>query len=589
MAMESGEHGNTVRFGVFQLDLDAHELRKNGVRVRLEDKLFQLLGILLDKAGRVVTRRALREQLWPDTHVRYEQGLNTAVNKLRESLGDSAQSPRFIETLPRVGYRFIAPVERGGKREANSEKKMLLVLPFQNLGADAGQEYFADGLTEEMISRLAQLNPRKIGVMARTSTMQYKGTNKTIAEIAQELNVSHVLEGSVRKEGDRLRITAQLIDAADQAHVWSGSYEHTVSEIFRAQDDVARSVGRALSVELLGGGGSREDTADPRAHEAYLRGRFLWGQRTEGSLKKALEEFSRALELAPRFARAYSGIADCSSMLCWYGAFTPSEAGPRAAWAADRAVELDASLAEGHGSLGIVRYWFEWNWRGAEEEFLRATELNPSFAQAHLWYAALLNSLGRHEEAAVEQRRAQELDPFSPVIAMNAADPLFFAGRYEEAARHLRGLLEQAPNFFPALFNLGRVYVQMGKQEEAITAFEKAVRLSGNREGLPALAHALAAAGRAEEARAILTKVAADTRGRYMAAPMIARIFLGLGEIDECFSWLQKGIEERSCWMVFLKADPVYEPIRKDSRYAELLARCGFSAAKAMTAGPNGR
>jgi TolB-like protein/Flp pilus assembly protein TadD len=568
--------GSIVRFGTFEVDLESRELRKQGLHVRLEEKPFRILELLLEQAGRVVTRRALREKLWPDTHVGYDQNLNTAVNKLRELLGDSAQSSRFIETLPRLGYRFIAPVAIPAGSPSLVAKKMLAVLPFENLGGDPEQEYFADGLTEEMISHLGQLDPRRLGVIARTSAIQYKNTRKSITEIASELKVSYVLEGSVRCEGNGARITAQLIEALDQTHLWSASYNRDLRDILSVQADVARQVGRALSLELLAEDVSKSPVFPPAAHEAYLRGRFYFGQRTEEGLKRAISYFETALSIEPNCARSYSGIADCCGLLSWFGALPPKIAGQKAAAAAKRAIEIDASLSESHASLALVRFWYDWNWEAAEEEFLRAIELNPSYTSAYQWYAAYLNTQGRFEEAQAAQKSARELDPFSLILNMNVADPLFFSRQYDDAVQQLVTLLEHEPRFFPALFQLGRVYVQMGMYEEAIAAFERALQFSRQQEALPALAHAYALAGRTKEARTILEEMKNDKTGRYVASPMIARIHLGLGEFETALDWLEKGLEERSYWMVFLKNDPVYDPIRSHPRFGELLKLTGL-------------
>jgi TolB-like protein/Flp pilus assembly protein TadD len=568
--------GSIVRFGTFEVDLESRELRKQGLHVRLEEKPFRILELLLEQAGRVVTRRALREKLWPDTHVGYDQNLNTAVNKLRELLGDSAQSSRFIETLPRLGYRFIAPVAIPAGSPSLVAKKMLAVLPFENLGGDPEQEYFADGLTEEMISHLGQLDPRRLGVIARTSAIQYKNTRKSITEIASELKVSYVLEGSVRCEGNGARITAQLIEALDQTHLWSASYNRDLRDILSVQADVARQVGRALSLELLAEDVSKSPVFPPAAHEAYLRGRFYFGQRTEEGLKRAISSFETALSIEPNCARSYSGIADCCGLLSWFGALPPKIAGQKAAAAAKRAIEIDASLSESHASLALVRFWYDWNWEAAEEEFLRAIELNPSYTSAYQWYAAYLNTQGRFEEAQAAQKSARELDPFSLILNMNVADPLFFSRQYDDAVQQLVTLLEHEPRFFPALFQLGRVYVQMGMYAEAIAAFERALQFSRQQEALPALAHAYALAGRTKEARTILEKMKNDKTGRYVASPMIARIHLGLGEFETALDWLEKGLEERSYWMVFLKNDPVYDPIRSHPRFGELLKLTGL-------------
>jgi TolB-like protein/tetratricopeptide (TPR) repeat protein len=567
-----------LKFGTFEIDLRSREVRKRGLRVRLEEKPFQILELLLEKAGNVVTRRTLRDKLWPDTHVGYEHNLNTAINKLRELLGDSAHSPRFVETVPRRGYRFIAPLEMPERPSLVPAKKMLAVLPFENLSGDAEQEYFADGLTEELISQLGQLNPRRLGVIARTSAVLYKGTKKSVSEIAKELKVDCVLEGSVRRAGKRARITVQLIEAWDQTHLWSASYDRELRDVLGVQNDVAQQVGKALAVELLPEPQANSRTVDPVAHEAYLRGRFFCGQRTEEGLKKAIGSFETALSIEPTCARSYSGMADCYGLLCWFGAYAPRIAGEKASAAANRALEIDASLSEPHASLALVKYWYEWDWEGAEKEFRRAIELNASNAVAHLWYASYLNTMGRLEEARNIQRVAQELDPLSLMIHMSAADPLFYARQYEGAIAHLRQLLEQEPRFFPALFNAGRAYVQKGMYGNAILAFEKAVQLSGNREGLPALAHAYAVSGRTHEARKLLQELLNDSSGRYVASPMIARVYLGLGEINEALQWLGKGFEERSYWMIFLKMDPVYDTIRGDTRFKELLKRVGLDS-----------
>jgi len=382
----------------------------------------------------------------------------------------------------------------------------------------------------------------------------------------------------VRCSENRVRITVQLIEAATQTHLWAASYDHDMRDILALQNDVARQVGKALAIELLPAPSAAHPSPDPAAHEAYLRGRFYFGQRTEDALKKAIQSFETALSIERNCARSYSGIADCYSLLCWYGAYAPSEAGPKAAAAANRAIAIDGALCEPHASLALVKYWYEWNWKQAEKEFLRAIELNASYATAHLWYASYLNTMGRLEEATVVQRAAREMDPLSLVINMSAADPYFFARDYDRALAHLRLILEQAPRFFPALFNIGRVYVQKGMYGNAILAFEKAVALSGNREGLPALAHAYALAGRTEEAKTILQELKNTADGRYLASPMIARIHLGLGECDQAFEWLNKGVDERSFWSIFLKMDPVYDPIRTDTRFKNLLKRVGLDS-----------
>ena len=559
-----------LRFGTFEVDPGSHEIRKHGLRISLEGKPFEILMTLLENPGRVVTRKTLRQRLWPDSFVGYEHSLNTAVNKLRETLGDSSTNPRYVETLPRLGYRFIATVEKLGRAQAAGAKTMLAVLPLDNLSGDPQQNYFIEGLTEELISQLGQLNPKKLGVIARTSSALYKNSPKSIREIGEALHVDCLIEGSVRLEKKRVRITLQLIQTSDQTHVWAASYDHDLRQLLSIQRDVAEEVAKALALELLAGSGPKPVAANPEAHEAYLQGRFYCGQRSEEALKKAMTHFEEALLLDPNCARACSGIADCCTLLTWFGALWPREAGSRAEKAAARALEIDPTLGEAYASLALARFWHGWDWKGAEEMFLRAIELNPSYAMARQWYASLLNSRGRLDEAQIQMLRAREIDPHALIIQMNMADAPFFARDYQKAADILSSLLANVPQFFPALFNLGRAYVQWGRYTDAIGCFEKAIKFSGNREGQPALAHAYALAGQKEKARTLLDSLLGDSSGRYIASPMIARIYLGLGDIDQAFEWLRKGHQERSYWMVFLKMDPVWDPIRNDARFREL-------------------
>jgi TolB-like protein/Flp pilus assembly protein TadD len=566
-----------VKFGTFEVDLHAREVRKHGMHVRLEEKPFRILELLLERPGKVVTRRTLRDSLWPDTHVGYEHSLNTAINKLRELLGDSAQSPRFVQTIPRQGYRFIAPVEAAKPPNTPDGKHMLVVLPIENLSGAPDQDYFADGLTEELIAQLGQLNPARLGVIARTSAFLYKRTNKPVSEIGRELGADCVLEGSVRSAGKRVRITVQLIETHRQTHLWAESYDYELQDVLGMQHDVALQVGAALKLELLTAHPAGAIEFDPAAHEAYLRGRFFCGQRTETSLQKAIGLFEEALAIEPNCAHSLSGIADCSALLCWFGAHAPRVGGTRAAAAAERAIAIDPQTSEAHTSLALVKFWYEWDWASAESEFQRAIELNPSYAMAHLWYASFLNALGRLEEARAEQHAAQELDPLSPMIHMNRAEGDYFARDYDRAITHLRSLLEPAPPFLPAQFNLGRAYLQKGMYRDAVMAFEQTFEFSGNRGCLPALGQAYARAGRPDDARRILRELANDSSGRYTPATCIAWVHLGLGDADAAFEWLERGIEERSFWTVFLKVDPVYDALRGEKRFANLLWRAGLS------------
>jgi TolB-like protein/Flp pilus assembly protein TadD len=574
-----GSH-SLVRFGVFEVDLDLGEVRKQGMKVKLHRQPFEILAKLLARAGEVVTREELRKQLWPgNTFVDFEHSLATAIGKIRESLGDSVVSPRFVETVPRTGYRFIAPLETVESFQVfprGNGKIRLAVLPFENLSADPEQEYFSDGLTEEMISQLGQLNPKRLSVIARTSSMKYKRAQKSIEEIGRELNVEYILEGTVRRSASRLRITAQLIHVRDQIHLWAESYDRHFEDIFSVQQEVARKVAASLILELLPEHTKQPLTMKPSAYEAYLRGRYSGSQWDEDGLKTAIGWFQEALVRDTEFALAYSGIADCYSMLGWFGALASQEAGQKARSAATRAVELHEWLGEAHASLALVRLWYDWDWPGAEIEFQRAIALNPNSALVHHWYALFLNVTGRTDEATAEQHIAQELDPLSLTIALNTADAYYFGRQYDQAIERLRSVLNREPQFAPAYFNLGRVYTQKRMFQEAIGAFEKAMQLSGNHEAMPALAHALALAGATAEPKAILEQLKSVPGDRHMPSPLIALIYLGLGEKEGALQWLERGLAERSCWLIFLKMDPVYDELRSDRRYSRILQLMGF-------------
>ncbi len=573
-----------IRFASFEVDLGAGELRKHGLRIRLPEQALQVLATLLERPGELVTRSELRTRLWPDrTYVDFDHGLNKAVNRLRTALGDSAANPRFVETIARRGYRLLVPVVGGPLPAARTSPRRirLAVLPFENVSADAEQEFFSDGLTEEMITELGRLSPAQLGIIGRTSAMQYKQSGKRIDQIGQELNVDYVLEGSVRLEQKRARITVQLIHVGDQTHLWAQSYDRALADIFQVQREVAQGVANSLAFELLPDSPLRSRRAVPEAYEDYLRGRYFWNRGTDSDARLAIECFERALDSDPHFALAYSGIADCYGRLVWFSAMPPLEAGPRAKAVATRALEIDPNLGEGRASMALVRFWYEWNWLEAEREFRRATELRPNYADVHNWYAAYLNVMGRFREAAAEQRLAEELDPLSLTIAMNAADPYYFARRYGPAIESLKLVLSREPRFPAAYFNLGRAYSQNGMYDEAIAAFESAAQLSGNRQASAALAFAYGRAGRVAGARKILADMEQLAAVRYVSSPQLALIYLGLGETDQALDRLEQGFEEKSYWMIYLKADPVYDDLRAHPRFIRLMERLGFASSAA--------
>jgi TolB-like protein/Flp pilus assembly protein TadD len=567
-----------VRFGVFEADLASGELRKHGHRLRLPEQAFQILVMLLARPGAIVTRAELRERLWPGrTFMDFDHALNKAVNVLRSALGDNAVNPRFVETVARRGYRFVAPV-MSEPAPALPQRIRLAVLPFENVTADAEQEFFGDGLTEEMISELGQLSPGRLGIIARTSAMQYKRSGKRADEIGKELNVDYLLEGSVRRVETRARITVQLIHACDQTQLWAQSYDRELADIFQVQREVSRRVADSLAVELLPEHAAR-DIVRPDAHEAYLRGRYFWNRGSEADATIAIEFFETALKLDDCYALACSAMADCYGRLVWYGTLTPSVGGEQAKASATRALDLDPDSGEAHSSMALVRFWYDWDWVEAEREFRRATELKPNHADAHNWYAAYLNVMGRLDEAAAEQRIAEELDPLSLTIAMNAADPFYFSRRYDPAIEHLQNVLKREPRFFPAHYNLGRALGLKGLWPEALASFDAAARLSGNRMASAALGYACASNGMMEEARKIQRELEELSRERYLPTPQMALLYLGLNEPERALDMLEQGLEQRSYFMIYLNADPVYDSLRAHPRFTRLLEKLNFGPA----------
>jgi TolB-like protein/Tfp pilus assembly protein PilF len=492
---------------------------------------------------------------------------------LRHALRDDAVNPRFVETVARRGYRFLAPV--AGEPARAPHRIRLAVLPFDTVGSDAEQEFFGDGLTEEMISELDQLSPSRLGIIARTSAMRYKQSSKGIDEIGHELNVDYILEGSVRRLENRVRITVQLVHVRDQTHLWAQSYDRQLADVFQVQRDVASHVADSLAFELAPEF-DRGRIAPPQAHDAYLRGRFFWSQGGESGARRAIEYYQRALQLDPSYALAWSAVADGYNRLVWYGALSPADGGEQARNAAAKALEFGPVLGEAHNSLALVRFWYQWQWEQAEDRFRSAAELAPNYADTHNWYAAYLNVMGRFDEAAEEQRVAEELDPLSLTIAMNAADPHYFSRRYDLAIECLQSVLDREPRFVPARYNLGRVYAAKGEYHLALPEFEAAVRASGNPQASATLASALARTGRTDEAKRILQELEALAQARYIPATQLALVYLGLGMRDRALDLLEAGVRERCYWTIYLNADPMFDDLRSHARFIRLLEKLRF-------------
>ncbi len=571
----------TVRFGTFSVDLRSGELYKQGRKIRLQQKPFQILALLLERPREVVTREELRQRVWaPDTFVDFDHSLKTAISKIREALGDSAESPRYVETLSRRGYRFIAAVAKLPAAAPPEERIRVAVLPFENLSNDREQEYFSDGMTEEMIAQLGSLQPQRLAVIARTSAMRYKHTDKRLDQIGQELNVEHIVEGSVRRAGDRVRITAQLVRVSDQTHLWAHSYERDLRDILALQSEVAQAISNEIRVKLTPQHWVRSVSALPanrQAYEAYLRGRYCWSKRTREGIQRSVDYFLQAIAHDPHYALAYAGLADGYRILAVCGWLAPSVVQQKALAAARRALEIDGRLSEAHKALGAVRFRFDWEWKESEAELQRALELNPSDADAHRVYALYLQALGRVEEAIAEVERARELDPLSLLMETALGRALYMARRFEAAIAQCRKALELDPDYVPARFNLGRLLVETGKAREAIGVFKKASK-RGEVLYLAALGYAYARAEEEEQARGVLMQLEELARHSYVSAYEVAKIHVGLGEKAEALEWLERAYAERAVGLVAVKVDPVFDPLHSDQQFQGLLRRMALPA-----------
>jgi TolB-like protein/DNA-binding winged helix-turn-helix (wHTH) protein len=605
-----------VHFGIFQIDLKARELHKAGVKVKLQEQPFRVLALLVERAGQVVTREELRQRVWPtDAYVAFDQGLNNAIKKVRDALGDSADSPRFVETLARHGYRFVAPVGalpqrhsepqvRSGLRShwkfafiglasasllaalaywawhrsnagAPTEKVILAVLPFDSLGHDPDQEFFSDGLTEEMIAQLGKLNPERLTVISRGSVARYKDSRLAANQIGGELHADYLVQGSVRRSADRVRITVQLIQVRDQTDLWAESYDRELKDILTLQDSVSRTIANQIHITLTPGQRTRlrGGNLEPEAYEAYLKGRYYWNKRTGEGLQKALVYFQQAINRDSTYGAAYSGLADCNSGLAWHGFKSPAEALPIANAAALRAIEIDPQSAEAHASLGLV-LTHRWDWAGAEAEFKQALRLDPRYANAHHWYGDYLSIMGRHDEALLEARQALELDPLNLMIGTWVGRRYYLAGKYDLAIEQGRNTEELDANFAAAHLLLGENYVQVGLHDQGLAELQTAAGLSGNSPlYLAQVAVAYASAGKKTEALQIVAQLQSIASTRYVSPYGLAQIYAALSNKEQTFKWLQLAYEDRAVWMSYLAVDPVFHSLRSDQRFQDLLRR----------------
>ena len=642
--MDPLRHTSVLRFGTFEVCFQSGELRKAGLKIRVQQQPMKLLEILLERPGEVISREELCKRVWSgEGFGDFDQAVNIAIGKLRTALGDSADNPRYIETLPKRGYRFIAevsvvgadahsrgaespPTELPGPPGTQSGSSLprtwlspvpkrrlwparrvvalslvlsvailiiwllrsqgrpptrirsLAVLPLTNLSGDASQDYFADGMTDELITDLAKI--RALRVISRTSVMVYQGARKPLPEIARELNVDAVVEGSVLRSGEQVRITAQLIQAQDDKHLWAESYQGNLRDTLALQQKAASDIAEQIRIEVTPqerGALKHVRKIDPDAYEEYLKGRYFWNKRTAEGLRKAVNHFNQSIAKDPKYAAAYSGLADTYALLGdWeYAVMTPQEAMPKAKAAARKALELDSGLGEAHASLAFCLDGFDWDFQAADREFRQAIELNPGYATAHHWYSWHLALLGRNSEAIAEMTKAKSLDPISLVINSDLAELLLIAHFPDESTEQSRKTIEMDGDFAFSHNQLAQAYLAKHRYGEAIAELQKAVLISGNSPTFTAnLARAYAATNRKAEATRLLNDLMKRSTPGFPHATEIAMIYTALGDKDQAMTWLNLGYQERFNPGVLIR--PCFDPLRTDSRFQELVRRVGL-------------
>lgn len=572
----------TIRFGCFEVDTRSGELYRQGVRINLPGQPFQALMLLLERLGEVVTREELQNRLWPgSTSGDFERGLNKAINKLRVALGDDAEKPRYIETLPQRGYRLVARVDLSQALDDHVPQQMprigsLAVLPLQNLSGDPAQEYFSDGMTDELISEVAKI--RSLRVISRTSVMLYKTSDKSLPAIAKELRVDAVLEGSVMRSGERVRITAQLIHAPEDRHLWSGRFEHDMRDILQLQAEVAQSIAAQILkvVDPAQVNPAAARRVHPPAYEAYLKGNFFRDKLNPMDLEKSIDFFTQAIGLDPAYAPAYGALARCYQFVGIFGMRHPAAVFLEVRANALKALELDKTVPAAHIALASVTIFDSWDWAAAEAECREVVELHPGYSFTHAHLADYLSIRGRHTEAITQFRRALELDPISPEYNNWFALMLYRARRYDESIAHCQKVLEVDPHHVNALWFLALSLQQKGALAEAIARLESAVSLSGGPHYRAMLGRAYALAGQRAKALTILDELETLSRERYVSPFDMAVIHLGLGDQISLFEYLDEAYRQK-VWRIIELTMPFFDSLRSDPRWLDLVQRIGLA------------
>ena len=645
--MNGSVYSNLVRFGEFELDLGAYELRRSGQPVKLARIPMDLLLLLLEQPGQLVTREQIVERVWgKNVFLDTDNGINAVIRRIRQALDDDPDQPRFIQTVVGRGYRFIGSVENlpsllptttlrpgvsdspagAGAPEIQPQVKLgeedsqpagaapstgsgwkiimatsvlaaallavlavvwlgatrrehvdsIAVLPFANMSGDPDVEYLSDGITEGIINELSQIPQMR--VMARSTVFHYKGRNTDAQKVGQDLKVRAVLSGTLARHGDDVRVDAELIDVNSGSELWGEQYHRKLSDIAGVQQEVVRDISDKMKVRLSGEEQNtigKRNTESWEAYDLYLRGRYQWNKFSVESLHKAVDYFRQAIDKDPTYALAYAGLADAYHELSYYSA--PQDVMPKARAAANKALELDDSVAEAHAALGWVKWQYDWDWAGAEKEFQRAIELNPKYAIAHGMYALYLDSAGRIEEARAEHERAQELEPLSLVIGTNAGEALYQARQYDRAIEQYRKTLELDENFGPALDDLGRAYERKAMYKEAAAEWQRNLIVNGDSQTASAIAQAYAKSGYESALHAWLDSLMRQLKDEYVSPYLIATIYARLNQRDQALLWLSKACQDRSTDLVFLKVEPAWDSYRSDPRYLAVEKQVGLT------------
>jgi TolB-like protein/Flp pilus assembly protein TadD len=581
--MPDGRARETYRFGDFELNLRAYELRRKGTPVRLERQPMDLLIMLLERPGDLVTRADIVDRLWgKEVFVDVDTGVHTAIRKIRQALRDSAEAPTFVETVSGRGYRFVAPVDIVTGAVATPTRVTLAVLPFEHLGSDPERGYLADGLMEEAIAWLGQMDPERVGVIGRQSMMVYRGNaTKSLAEIGRDVGADYLVESSLRGEGSRCRITTRLIRARDQVQLWSESYDREPTSMLGLQRELSAAIAQQIRLRLSPGrldALARRQTRNADAYDLYLRGRTFTNQRTPATTLKAIEYFGRATALDPDYALAWAGQSEAYAASPINGDASPLDVWPRAREAAAQALRSDPNLAEAQFAMAYVNWMFEWDWPAAESGLRRATALDPNHAMSHLVLGHLLSQTGRHELAQSSVRRARELDPLNPMPHALSSQVAFQARDYAAALEVARRAIALDPEFWIGYVMQGQALDGLNRAEPAIESLVQAGRFSGQNSKTVALrGYVLARAGRTAEAREVLKTLQTAARDRYVPPYAVALVHAGLGERDAVFECLARAYAARDVHLIFLLVDAKWDDYRQDPRFAALLTRCGFA------------